>query len=890
MKDNVMLKVNSATAEDWRKAVEKVFPVVVELHMTACRAFDTEYAGPVVAKAVFVNRKEIPVYPLYRDPVHDFGFFRCDPAAIKYLSYEEIPLAPEAASVGLEIRVIGNDSGEKIYEIICLFYLVPLLVWTGRLRNMKSMLLHNIFLIHYAPDILLVAVKLSYRRPFWDGYSDFNMFYLQAASDTKGGSSGSPVIDCQGRAVALNADSMTSSASAFYFPFERVARALKFLQNGVDCCQNKWEAVTIPSGTLQLVRNACPPSETGMLVVNSVVAPAYKSLVPGDVLVRMNGEVITHFLKMETLLDDGVGQNVELEFERNGKPLTVQLVVQDLHSIIPNSFLEVSGAVIHPLSYQQILINDLSCLDAKFLDAIFLTLLAEVPRHAIIKKLAGEDISNLEDFINALSMLSRGARSVLVALDCHEWYASPQIYTRDDTSGIWIGKQALPPNSQLISSFGIKQGLTNNRDVENCLVELVHQDVFEQLANRIASMDTSSFEHVTDGPHAHLEFQNMSGQQSMEGETGDKASSSTSSKQHSLVWKCFERIEVETPSDRKASLLPIEIHGENCSFEGHEEHQIAKGIPIHSLNQVLKEIISGANGPSLVINGVRRPMPLLRILEIELYPTLLYEARSFGLSNNWIQGREIELLVGTDTRYGIGKNPRVGETPSDRKGTLTPIDLVEDSSLPYRKVCVTTKVSTIINDRTKIIVKGKVYWIRIRELEPWSPELDDEFCESSSDDESVGEEKNNSITGDANDHVSESSFMNENIENVINEQEPPQDKISEDPFGIYSILNKQDNKEAGQDSDPSHPPGFTQEVNVGVSVNQPVHSDISPNIGGSQNVSGVNRSFCLKTGGSIMDVIENLVEVGQTMGYNMAGCKKNLEDIVASHGDSMVFK
>ncbi|GKG50987.1 hypothetical protein Tco_0539111, partial [Tanacetum coccineum] len=71
----------------------------------------------------------------------------------------------------------------------------------------------------------------------------------------------------------------------------------------------------------------------------------------------------------------------------------------------------------------------------------------------------------------------------------------------------------------------------------------------------------------------------------------------------------------------------------------------------------------------------------------------------------------------------------------------------------------------------KFIVKGKVYWIRIRELEPWSPELDDEFCESSSDDEFVGDEKNNSNTGDANDHVSESSFMNENIENVINEQE-----------------------------------------------------------------------------------------------------------------------
>lgn len=26
-------------------------------------------AGPVVAEAMFVNREEIPVYPVYRDPV-----------------------------------------------------------------------------------------------------------------------------------------------------------------------------------------------------------------------------------------------------------------------------------------------------------------------------------------------------------------------------------------------------------------------------------------------------------------------------------------------------------------------------------------------------------------------------------------------------------------------------------------------------------------------------------------------------------------------------------------------------------------------------------------------------------------------------------------------------
>uniref|UniRef100_A0A0A0LCP3 Peptidase S1 domain-containing protein n=1 Tax=Cucumis sativus TaxID=3659 RepID=A0A0A0LCP3_CUCSA len=114
-----------------------------------------------------------------------------------------------------------------------------------------------------------------------------------AASGTKGGSSGSPVIDWQGRAVALNAGSKSSSASAFFLPLERVVRALKFLQMGRDCYDHKWEAVSIPRGTLQatflhkgfdeirrlglrseteqMVRVASPPGETGMLVVDSVV-------------------------------------------------------------------------------------------------------------------------------------------------------------------------------------------------------------------------------------------------------------------------------------------------------------------------------------------------------------------------------------------------------------------------------------------------------------------------------------------------------------------------------------------------------------------------------------------------------------------------------------------
>ncbi|KAK4346745.1 hypothetical protein RND71_033084 [Anisodus tanguticus] len=738
-------KENLATAEDWRKALDKVVPAVVVLRTNACRAFDTEAAGasyatgfvvdkrrgiiltnrhvvkpgPVVAEAMFVNREEIPVYPIYRDPVHDFGFFRYDPAAIQFLSYEEIPLAPEDACVGLEIRVVGNDSGEKVS------------ILAGTLARLDRDAPH-------------------YKK------------YVMAASGTKGGSSGSPVINWQGRAVALNAGSKSSSASAFFLPLERVVRALKFLQEGRDLSTNKWEAVTIPRGTLQatflhkgydetrrlgllsateqLVRNSTPPTETGMLVVDSVVpgGPAHNHLEPGDVLIRIYGEVITQFLKMETLLDDGVGQKVELQIERGGTPLTVELLVQDLHSITPDRFLEVSGAVIHPLSYQQARNFRFHCGLVYVAETGYMLFRAGVPRHAIIKKFAGEDISTLEDLISALSKLSRSARvpleyisyndrhrkkSVLVTIDRHEWYAPPQIYKRDDSSGLWTVKLALPPESPLLFS-GIhpgKQDLSNH-SVSSCATEvsaidLRPQQVSQESMDGVTNMETScdivmeglnSQDDSDAGTKKRRVEENISADgsviigRSLNGHREERfddagavedaalrdyqgaapvannASVAERAIEPTLVmFEATSRKSVVTnpsaavnigsadcPRYRATNMEVIELDTDfGSTFSGvltdergrvqalwgsfstqlkygcssSEDHQFVRGIPIYTLSQVLGKIISGADGPPRLINGLHRPMPRLRILEVELYPTLLSKARSFGLNDTWIQ-------------------------------------------------------------------------------------------------------------------------------------------------------------------------------------------------------------------------------------------------------------
>lgn len=66
-----------------------------------------------------------------------------------------------------------------------------------------------------------------------------------------------------------------------------------------------------------------------MLVVDSVVpgGPADGLLEPGDVLVRIQGQVLVHFMPMEALLDDHMGQHVSVEIERGGRLLVRSVLV-----------------------------------------------------------------------------------------------------------------------------------------------------------------------------------------------------------------------------------------------------------------------------------------------------------------------------------------------------------------------------------------------------------------------------------------------------------------------------------------------------------------------------------------------------------------------------------
>ncbi|MED5461478.1 MAG: serine protease, partial [Pseudomonadota bacterium] len=127
-----------AEEPEWAGTLERISTGVVSIRVDSTRAFDTEWnsssqatgfvvdaergliltnrhvvtPGPVVAEAIFLNNEEVRLTPVYRDPVHDFGFFRYDPDDLFYMEPAELSLAPGAAGIGREIRVVGNDAGE----------------------------------------------------------------------------------------------------------------------------------------------------------------------------------------------------------------------------------------------------------------------------------------------------------------------------------------------------------------------------------------------------------------------------------------------------------------------------------------------------------------------------------------------------------------------------------------------------------------------------------------------------------------------------------------------------------------------------------------------------------------------------------------------------------
>ncbi|MCW9014240.1 MAG: trypsin-like peptidase domain-containing protein [Gammaproteobacteria bacterium] len=447
------------TESGWSKTLQRVANSVVSIRVDAARSFDTAassssqatgfvvdaergliltnrhvvQSGPVVAEALFSNREEVELKPLYRDPVHDFGFFQYDPEKLQFLKPVSLQLKPEKARVGVDIRIVGNDAGEQLS------------ILAGTLA------------------------RLDRSAPYYGSarYNDFNTFYYQSASGVSGGSSGSPVIDIDGDVFALNAGGSRKAASSFFLPLQSVVRALKLIQ------QNR----PVTRGTLQTTLVYEPYDEvrrlglraeveaqlrqvnngTGLLVVQRTLpeGPADGILQPGDIVLKgwaknQSPQWLRQFDEFEALLDSNVGKPIHLLVERNSKTVQLKLTVADLHAITPDRYIEFGGALVHQLSYQQARHLNRPLAGVYVAESGFVFSTAGIPVGAVILKVDNKPVRTLDDFEKILNQLaddqqvtvhfitfkeSKRTHVSIMNMD-REWFSLQKCY-RDDVTGTW---------------------------------------------------------------------------------------------------------------------------------------------------------------------------------------------------------------------------------------------------------------------------------------------------------------------------------------------------------------------------------------------------------------------------------------------------------------------
>ncbi|GJW71739.1 RNA-directed DNA polymerase, eukaryota [Tanacetum coccineum] len=131
-----------------------------------------------------------------------------------------------------------------------------------------------------------------------------------------------------------------------------------------------------------------------------------------------------------------------------------------------------------------------------------------------------------------------------------------------------------------------------------------------------------------------------------------------------------------------------------------------------------------------------------------------------------------------------------------------------------------------------------------------------------------------------------------------NKKEDLEDSRSEDPFKIYDILEKnlpKTNVLSQTEVESKYPPGFTPANSSDIGQDNHVHGTIEKEHGDKQDFkkeaalkeedsfSGNSGHFKTasfpKTGGSMLYLIEELIKVGQVMGYKMEGCMNDIEEI-----------
>jgi len=187
-----------------------------------------------------------------------------------------------------------------------------------------------------------IVSALDRSLPSEDGRS-LNEHVIQTDAPINPGNSGGPLLDSAGRLIGVNAaifsPSGASAGVGFAIPVDTVNRVVpqligkgKYLRPtlGIDVDEGLNQIVTDRLGIHGVaVLKVTPGSGADTVGLRGVRAAADGRIVPGDILVAMDGKAVDSVPRLLTRLDDHrVGDRVQLRVLRDGRPMDLTVVLQ----------------------------------------------------------------------------------------------------------------------------------------------------------------------------------------------------------------------------------------------------------------------------------------------------------------------------------------------------------------------------------------------------------------------------------------------------------------------------------------------------------------------------------------------------------------------------------
>lgn len=419
------------------------------------------HIGPCKSEAVLYDKSIVALEPIYVDPIHDFGFFKFQPRD----DLKEIQLAPEEAIPGSEIFVVGNNSAESLMIL---------------------------------PSVL---ARVDRDCPQYD----MNTFYCTGANNTSGGSSGSPVLNRSGKAVALNSGGKVDTAVSYFFPLDGVVFALKKIQANEHIPRGdlytSWKHVSydeakrlgLPTRHIAEIKSSATNKYNGLLVADNVLRDC-KELFPtknkrvqvGDILLKVNHHFVSDHWSLESILGNHVGEEVTLEVFRGDSVHTVKCQVNNLDFANPTKIFVYNASSFHEVTYNTAMDNNTLRKKRVYIaEAGSMFAFSTMSKGLIILSVNNVEVNDLDHFmelIKSLTMNNNSGKAKICSIGPDEfetnvydvvyfdpkYYGPPLLWKRNIMTCDWTYEdcpgyevpQIVAPSTTTSPTTGIKKSVS----------------------------------------------------------------------------------------------------------------------------------------------------------------------------------------------------------------------------------------------------------------------------------------------------------------------------------------------------------------------------------------------------------------------------------------------